>query len=306
MENPLNFETLYLPNTKNPLHNVKIEQKDQNDVMKFLYKHGINIENSSICIEIRPFKCSFCEVRFGFYTDLEYELMGHFKENHLDRIIKIEPQIDISNNTEFVNDALQQEELPPETEDLQNEEEQNAEVLSNSKNKFECTICYATYYSTELLEKHMSMGIHEVAKIYKCDECPLKFKRRGALNEHKAIHKPPEFECDECHKQFTWFKVLSKHKLSVHGIKMQGKKDYMKNKEAQPKALETVEIETTPTETYFKQENLSNDESMNEQQASYALLYDSLVEDTDSYKVDFMQEHNLQKSKLEIFLTFYI
>ena len=238
MENSSYFETLYIPNSTGLLNNVKIEQKDQNEVIKFLAKHGINIDNFAMCLDIRPFKCSFCEMRFGFNTDLEYELMGHFRENHLDRIVKVEPQIDFGNNiSEFGNDALQQEELSPETEDLQNEEEENVE---NSKKKYKCTTCNASYKFSKSLKKHI-MEQHTI-KQYKCEICLKEFKRNGALIEHQAVHKPPEFECIECNKQFIRFRLFSKHKLEVHDLKVGSKREYIKNKEAQQNRNSTIDF----------------------------------------------------------------
>ena len=247
MENSSYFETLYIPNSNSLLNNVKIEQKNQNDMIIFLAKHGINIDNFSLCIDIRPFKCSFCEVRFSFNTDLECELMGHFRENHLDRIVKVEPQVDIGDSIlEFENDALQQEELSQETKDLQNEEE-NLEDTSNSKRN---TTCNASYKFSKSLRKHIK-DQHKI-KRYKCEVCFKEFKRNWDLNEHLAKHKPPEYECIECNKQFIWFKTFSKHKLLVHGLKVGSQKKYLESKGAQQNGNSAIEC---------KPETLINDEA---------------------------------------------
>lgn len=85
--------------------------------------------------------------------------------------------------------------------------------------KYECSECSRKYADSYKLKRH-KQSAHQPLDITQqtpCEICEKIFKTRDAMKKHLIYHKPPEFRCETCNKEFYVLKNLQAHNSSAHG-----------------------------------------------------------------------------------------
>lgn len=87
---------------------------------------------------------------------------------------------------------------------------------------YECVDCLRKFTDSYKLSRHRQ-SFHtksNPADYVPCPVCGKVFKTKRSVKNHMVYHKPPEFSCDICQKEFYSFVNLSSHKRIQHtGVK---------------------------------------------------------------------------------------
>ena len=149
--------------------------------------------------------CTFCNLKTLSKTDFK----KHFKKMH---------------NNECLNYELEEKIYQCDLCDYVSNDRRNVHrhKMVHSIIKHECTYCERKFKSSFLLNKHISSAHFEKKqikvepKIYYCDICDYKAKRRFDVKRHQTRHsntKPrkPEIFCEICNKKFSRNAKLNSH-----------------------------------------------------------------------------------------------
>ncbi|XP_052903262.1 zinc finger protein 436-like [Anopheles moucheti] len=79
-----------------------------------------------------------------------------------------------------------------------------------SKERYGCTECPASYRGRAALHSHMKSK-HVGIRTYVCDVCQKAFHTSSTLLSHRQIHGEKKFQCNTCSKSF-----VRRHDLAIH------------------------------------------------------------------------------------------
>ena len=90
-------------------------------------------------------------------------------------------------------------------------------TLNTHKESIRCKICRKIWPNNYALQEHLSC-VHRGEKPFKCDQCPVRFGRKGHLNVHiKSVHlKLRPFQCEFCSKTYAFKFDRKIHHMVVH------------------------------------------------------------------------------------------
>ncbi|XP_028303840.1 gastrula zinc finger protein XlCGF8.2DB-like [Gouania willdenowi] len=127
------------------------------------------------------------------------------------KLMKVEPNGDISEGPEAANTCTQQDTDGEETDCSDTEDSEDwREPLSQSEAQSEHMDMSCENFQTS--EKNTRGTSHKTQKHFRCDVCGKQFSRQSNLKRHLRIHtgeKP--FGCDVCQKRF-----ITKHEVNNH------------------------------------------------------------------------------------------
>jgi len=140
--------------------------------------------------DVRPYKCSYCQMAFPTSEGLSSHRSGKHGVNAKGEVVpkKVFPCAECGKVlTSF--SILQRHE----------------EIIHQRKHRFKCSFCDKSF-SSEYNAKTHEGSIHTGILPYKCDICKKMFNRKKYLVNHKKTHRNNEVLCDTT-SWFFYFKI---------------------------------------------------------------------------------------------------
>ena len=199
--------------TKRKKKNSNVNQDIQCNSCSVVLKSKKRLNEHIKRVHMKQFKCSECEKRFGYPTDLHRHKCSGKPEYNSDGTVKSVPK------------KANVPELFPCKECnymATSKKRYNEHIKRKHKLSFRCEVCDKLFGLMKDLNRHKH-SVHAEAS-YFCDKCSSFYKSKALYDQHMRTHEEgyvrPNFTCEICDKSFTTKYVMSTHIKSEHlGIK---------------------------------------------------------------------------------------
>ena len=194
---------------KKKKNNSSVDQNMQCSTCQVVLKSRKRLNEHIKRIHLRQFKCSVCERRFGYPTDLHRHKCHGKPEYNQDGSIKLAPK-----------KAKMPELLPCKECNYMatSKKRYNEHVKRKHKLNYKCDVCDKYFGFMKDLTRHKER-VHSEPSHF-CDKCSRFYKSKALYDLHMKTHEEgyvkPNFSCQICHKSFTTKYVMATHIKSEH------------------------------------------------------------------------------------------